>query len=244
MSRAGEWWIIAAAVWLAATGSAAGAYRQITVRDGGTIVGHVRVAGDVAPLPPQPVFKEKAYCGETMPDDRLVIDGAGNLAGAVVHLVDIHAGKAIPNTAVTLENRKCEFVPHVLSATVGQTLEIHNEDPFLHDAHAILGPRTLFNLAILKDRTVRRLLEDPGITHINCNLRHTWMHAYLFVTENPYHDVSANDGLYTLEEVPPGTYRIAVWHELLEGREREVTVAPGREVTVDFALQAVAPGGR
>jgi hypothetical protein len=27
-------------------------------------------------------------------------------------------------------------------------------DPFLHDAHAWLGPQTLFNLAIPRDRTV------------------------------------------------------------------------------------------
>jgi hypothetical protein len=41
--------------------------------------------------------------------------------------------------------------------------------------------------------------------------------------------------------VPPGTYTIAVWHEMLGSRERQVTVAPGETATVDFALQAVAP---
>jgi hypothetical protein len=41
--------------------------------------------------------------------------------------------------------------------------------------------------------------------------------------------------------VPPGVHTIAVWHELLGSRERQVTVAPGETVTVDFALEAVAP---
>ena len=138
-------------------------------------------------------------------------------------------------------HRKCAFVPHVLAASAGQTLEIHNADPFLHDAHALFGPRTLFNLGILKERTVRRALTDTGVTHVNCNLRHTWMHAYLFVTDGPYHAVTDAHGRYAIDDVPPGTYTLAVWHELLGDREREVTVAAEHELLVDFELQAVAP---
>ena len=57
------------------------AYRETLVTDGGTINGYVRVVGDIAPLPPQPVFKEKDYCGETVVDERLVTDPAGGVPG-------------------------------------------------------------------------------------------------------------------------------------------------------------------
>ena len=78
--------------------------------DGGTINGHVRVVGDIAPLPPQPVFKEKDYCGETVVDERLVTDPAGGVAGSVVHLVDVAAGKPIARSdTIRLDNRKCAF---------------------------------------------------------------------------------------------------------------------------------------
>lgn len=222
--------------------AAEAAYRETQVTDGGGIRGHVYVVGEIAPLPPQPVFKEKAYCGKTVVDERLVTDAAGGLSGAVVHLVDVVAGKPVANSdAVRLDNRKCAFVPHVTSASVGQRLEMRNDDPFLHDAHAWLGSRTLFNLAIPQGRTVHQTLTDPGLVHVNCNILHTWMHAYLFVGEHPYHTVTDASGRFALDQVPPGTYTIAVWHELLGGREQKVTVAPGLTTTVDFELQAVAP---
>src|SRR5262249_6294541 len=132
-------------------------------------------------------------------------------------------------------------VPHVAAASVGQVLEMHNEDPFLHDAHALLGPDTLFNLAILKGRTVRRVLDRPGIVLVNCNMRHTWMHGYLFVTDDPYRAVTDDGGRFVLDDVPPGTYTIAVWHEVLGTGRRAVTVPPGGTATVDVTLEAVAP---
>jgi plastocyanin len=227
---------------MTAWGAGAGAYREADVANGGRIVGTVRVASDVAPLPLQPVFKEKEFCGEAVPDDRLMMDAAHNLGGAVVHLAGIEAGKAIARSEpVRLDNRKCAFVPHVVAASVGQTLEMHNEDPFLHDAHAILGPETLFNLAIQRGRTVHHVLEQPGIVHVNCNVRHTWMHAYVFVTDDPYHAVTDRSGRFVLDDVPPGTHAVVVWHELLGTRQHQVTVAPGEAVTVDFELEAVAP---
>lgn len=229
---------LAALLVLAAT--SADGYREVAVTDGGRIIGTVRVRGPIAPLPAQPVYKEKEFCGDDVPDERLVVDEAGALEGAVVHLVRIDAGKPIPRDPVRLDNRKCAFVPHVLVATVGQTLDVRNDDPFLHDAHALLGTDTLFNLAIPKGRTVHHVLEDRGIVHINCNIRHTWMHAYVFVTENPYRTVTDREGRYSLDDVPPGTYTIAVWHEVLGSRERSVTVRGGEAATVYFELEAVA----
>ncbi len=218
------------------------AYREVAVPGGATIVGRVHVSGDVTRLPPQRVFKEQDYCGETTADDRLRLDAQGGVEDAVVFLVGVESGKPVPrSTPVELLNRKCAFVPHVVAASVGQTLTIRNEDPFLHDAHAILGPETLFNLAIPKGRTVHHILDAAGIVHVTCNVRHTWMHAYLFVIEHPYRVVTDASGRFTLDKVPAGTYRIAVWHELLGSRQREVTVADGQDAMVDFELEAVAP---
>lgn len=231
--------VIGSCVW---TRAVLADYREVPVPNGGTISGAVLVAGEVPVLPPQPVYKQLEYCGATVADERLIVAPGGGLQNAVVSLVEVAAGKAVPrDRAVVLDNTKCAFVPHVRSATIGQTLEIHNTDPFLHDAHAWLGTRTLFNVGILPGRTAREPLTEPGLIHINCNVRHTWMHAYVFVADNPYHAVTGGDGRFVIDQVPPGTYTLRVWHELLGGIDRPVTVEGGKTATVDVALPVVAP---
>ncbi|MFQ5665609.1 MAG: carboxypeptidase regulatory-like domain-containing protein [Candidatus Binatia bacterium] len=229
--------ILAAATQVAAQSH----YREIQVTNGGTITGHVRVTGQLPALPAQPVFKHQDRCGKTIPDERLVVGKDGALRNAVVYLENVAAGKAIPRQRpVKLDNVKCAFVPHVLTATAGQMIQIHNSDPFLHDADARLGARTLFNVAVPKGRTVHRPLAYPGLVDINCNVRHTWMHAYLFIGENPYHTVTDAQGRFRLEQVPPGTYTLNVWHELLGSTERDVTVESGKTANVDVTLPASA----
>jgi plastocyanin len=232
-------------VWLCVVAhSATAQYRGEAVSDGGAIAGAVLVAGDIPALQPQPVFKELGFCGSTVPDERLVVGPGGALRYAVVHVLDITTGKPIVrDQPVAFDNVKCAFVPHVLTASVGQTLEIHNADPFMHDAHAWLGTQTLFNVGILPGHTKREPLTEAGLIHINCNVRHTWMHAYLFVADDPYHTVTGPDGRFVLNEVPPGTYKVRVWHELLGSVESPVTVERGKTATVNLALPATAPVG-
>jgi plastocyanin len=228
--------------WLGASGSLAAAdYREEPVVDGGGISGRVLVAGEVPALPPQVVYKQHEVCGTSLPDQRLMVGKGGTLGNAVVEVDWITAGKPIRrDQPVVFDNAKCQFVPHVAAAAVGQTVQFHNSDPFLHDAHAWLGTRTLFNIGILPGHTAGRPLSDAGLVHINCNVRHTWMHAYLFVGENPYAAVTGVDGQFSIDQVPPGTYTVRVWHELFGSLERSVTVQAGKTATVDFALPATA----
>jgi hypothetical protein len=217
-------------------------YRETTVSNGGSVSGRVRLSGEVPSLPPQPVFKHQEVCGSSMPDERLLVGKDGSVQNAVVHLVGIEAGKPIPrDVTAKLDNLKCAFVPHVSSATVGQMLEIRNSDPFLHDAHAQLGSRTLFNVAIPKGRVVRKPLAYAGVVHLNCNVRHTWMHAYLFVAEHPYHAVTDAAGRFKIEAVPPGKYTLAVWHEMLGSSERATTVRVGSTTSLEIELPPAAP---
>jgi len=219
------------------------AYDGGPVADGGTISGRVRVLGEVTTLPPQPVYKHPEECGKSITDERMVVGADGALQNVVVAVEGIERGKPLPTGPVVIDNHHCAFVPHVLTASLGQTLQLVNKDPFLHDAHAWLGDRTLFNLAIPRGRTVRTQLRDAGLIHVNCNVRHTWMHAYLFVATHPYHTVTGADGRFTLTDVPAGTHHLRVWHEMLGSAERDVVVRPGEIAEVDLGLAAVAPSG-
>jgi len=77
------------------------------------------------------------------------------------------------------------------------------------------------------------------------------MFAYVFVVENPYFAVTDKSGAFSIGHVPPGTYKIRMWHEgwlprpAVAGHvaysspvtlEQEVTVSAGDNTQSSFIL--------
>jgi len=62
------------------------------------------------------------------------------------------------------------------------------------------------------------------------------MHCIVLVLENPYFAVTDEDGNYKISDVPPGTYKLKVWHERLPASEREIVVPTNGEIKVNFTL--------
>jgi hypothetical protein len=234
--RERRWWpAIAASTVLAVLAGAAGARGVET----GTVAGTVRVAGPRPQRPPLPVLKSKEVCGETVPDDRLVVGPEGGVRYAVVSVEDVKGGrKAEPDVTLVLDNRECRFVPHVQVAEVGQWLEIHNSDAVLHNADARMGPETIFNVGLPPGRVVRKPLTRPGLISITCDVGHTWMNAFVAVSKDPYHTVTDAYGAWEIRDLPPGHYTLRVWHEELGTEERPFDVTAGQTTTVDVAFPA------
>lgn len=69
------------------------------------------------------------------------------------------------------------------------------------------------------------------------------MNAYVVVTEHPYHAVSDMYGDYEIRDVPPGVYKLKVWHESLGVQETKVEVKAGGVAQADFNLSQ-APGAK
>jgi plastocyanin len=205
----------------------------------GTITGTIRLAGDAPKRPALEVFKHKEVCGESVPDDRLVVGPGGGVRYAVVTLTGVKAGrKPERDQTLVLDNRGCRFEPHVLTAEVGQWLELRNSDPVLHNADARIGQETVFNVALPPGRQVRKPLARPGLMAITCDVRHTWMSAFVDVADHPYHAVTDTYGAYEIRDVPAGTYTLRVWQEELGTREQAVTVKDGATATADVTFAA------
>jgi len=47
---------------------------------------------------------------------------------------------------------------------------------------------------------------------ITCNI-HPWMKGYILPRDNPYTAISAEDGTFTLKNLPVGKLEFQVWHE-------------------------------
>jgi len=211
-------------------------YVEVEVANGGTISGSVKVQGTVPKLLPLQVSKFKDVC-KNVPNESLLVGRDRGVRYAVVTIEGITKGKAVEREAIhELDNRQCRFVPHVQTASVGQFLLLKNSDPILHTAHAFFpNGQPHFNVGLYPGRVSRKSLVTPGVVKILCEV-HPWMGAYVVVTEHPYNAVTDIYGEYEIRDVPPGAYRLKVWHESLGTQEKQVEVKGGTTSKVDFIL--------
>ena len=242
------------------------AYEEVEVEDGGTIRGVVRLVDDVSTAEDFEVTKDHDYCGAKKPSPRLRVGEANEVQNAVVSIEGIARGKGFASDATpSLSQRECEYEPHVLILPVGQQLEIVNNDPILHNVHGYdlrrSRPRSIFNIAqpiqgqriLIKAKRFRA----PGLVLATCDGGHAWMSAYIVVAEHPYYALTDANGEFTLDDVPPGPYRLRLWHEGVAVTEtsfakgkpkryyfeepyeltKDVIVPPNGETTVEFELQ-------
>ncbi len=215
-------------------------YQEVQITNGGTIRGRVLLTGPIPSPGVLAVQKNRTVCGEHMPDESLLVSPDRGIRNVAVVIDDIRAGKAARAGLAVLDNRACAFVPRVQTLVVGQTLELRNSDPILHNAHAYLPSyETLFNLGLPHWRQVRHTLRHTGRISIDCNVLHTWMRAYLIVTEHPYAAVTDTRGRFSLEQVPAGVYTLRLWHERLGELRRLVSVGAKQEVSVRVEYEQI-----
>jgi hypothetical protein len=200
-----------------------------TVRyDGPPVVTELLVANDA-----------RQYCGSTTSVQRSI--NRGGVGNVVVFLegvgpVDMN-GKPIE-----LRNVNCDFQPAVQVAETGAKLTMVNDDPMLHVVQMYrsglrVGEFEVFGAG--HSRTDRRLLQGPGLIDVQCRW-HKWMRSSIWVFDHPYYAVTAADGTFTLSLVPPGTYKISIWHSQLGVQTREITVGAKEVLPLAFVYRGIA----
>jgi hypothetical protein len=208
------------------------AYDAIQVQNGGNIEGVVELEGAA---PADPIITPKSelkYCGTSLPANKYVIKDK-KIANVVVYIEDIKAGGAIPPEAVTLTNKKCAFVPHVAVGFKGNKFIERNDDTIFHNIHTYIGGRTMYNIGLPeKGSSVTKPLKKTGVIEVTCD-SHTWMHGYIYVSDNPYAVVTNEKGEFSLKNIPPGTYTVEAWHEALgKVKVANVKVASGKSSNI------------
>jgi plastocyanin len=126
------------------------------------------------------------------------------------------------------------FSPHILPVLKGSTVDFTNDDSVAHNVFSPPGAATRFNLGLYGAGVKKTVTFDNlGEVPLLCNV-HPEMLGYIIVLQNPYFALTDNAGKYEIKNVPPGTYKLKVWHEKLKETSKEVTVQGGKTVTVDF----------
>lgn len=234
MKKLGVWVLSTALIVVPVSGMAA--YQAGDVKDGGTISGTVKFKG-TAPAPKKlDVSKDKEVCGKTPKTDPSLIVSNGNLANAVVTITDIQKGKKIATQKVKLDQKGCEYQPHVLAFPAGTTVEILNPDGILHNVHSYSKANSPFNQAMPKfKKTLDVKIDKPEVIELKCDV-HGWMHGWLVSAPTPYVAVTDNSGAFKLTDVPAGSYTVEVWHEKLGKSTQKVSVKAKEDAKVNFEM--------
>ena len=213
-------------------------YQVVDIRNGGAIEGKVVFEGS-APTRKIIPTKDKEVCGGVREEVPIVVGPDKGVHGAVVYLKRVKKGKAWPDSALKtpeLNNEKCRFVPNVQVVRRGP-IEIVNSDPILHNTHAFYGRRTAFNVALPNQgQRIKQSLRRPGTVRVECDAHH-WMLGWIYVVANPYYAITAEDGTFTVTDIPPGDYTLVATHGYTRAIEIPVTVKANEAARVSIELK-------
>ena len=219
------------------------------------------------------IFPDPEYCGRISNGNgwRLLrdflVNEQGEVRNVVVLLEGVTEGKPFSLSVPRVEARDCRFLPFTTVVRSGHGIEVVNMDPVMHDIQAYetstaMGTRVLFNSPLSFNRRHHR--GDLHATHdhrpgeslvrqfqlskkrrtfvMQCGF-HAYMQSWAIAVDNPYYVLTDENGWFSLEDVPPGTYDLRAWHPgIKQVVKQQVTIEPGENLTVDFQLPS--PGRR
>ena len=214
-------------------------------------------------------FPDPQYCGRIsngrgwrLLHDFVVGPNAG-LKDAIVLLEGVEAGKPFEVSVPLIEARDCMFQPFVTIVRNGHAVEVINMDPVMHDIQGYetsleAGARVLFNTPLVMNHQHNRgdlhaihnhapgkslvgpvyLNKGRRTFYMQCGF-HAYMESWAMAVNNPYYALTDENGKFTLEQVPPGTYQLVVWHpQTGPGLSRMVTVRADGRLTEQLSLPA------
>jgi plastocyanin len=206
-----------------------------------TIMGTVKFSG-TAPKPVKIDMSMDPACSmsaeDNMSEQYVVNDGKlGN-----VYLY-IKAGAQAANISssytVTLDQKGCKYMPHVVAIQQGGSIIFKNSDPTMHNVH-IVAPGDSGALDVsqgpMGQPQSQQFVKPVVMMPVRCN-NHPWMSAYINVAPTPYFAVTGKDGKFKIEGLPPGTYTLAAVHEKLGEQDVQVTVGAKATQKEDFTFQ-------
>jgi plastocyanin len=194
-------------------------YTTKVVTDGGNIKGTVYFRGTLQNFDRLIVSQDDKICGTSRPSPRLATGINQGVSDAIIYIEGISSGKPFPTERIyLLDQRNCEYQPHVMIVPAGKNIEIVNSDAILHNVHSYetgSDPKTVFNIAqpVKGVKTSTRPLVKPGLLFATCDAGHPWMSAYIMVAPHPYYTITDKNGKFRLDNILPGMYTLHVWHE-------------------------------
>ena len=162
----------------------------------------------------------------------------------VVVMLHPAAGARLPpaNGRAAMDQRGLVFIPHVLAVQKGTTVTFLNNDTDLHNVNFLDEEtgRTLDIGTWASGVGVDHRFLASGTTIVLCKL-HLEMAAYVVVSDSPWFttvqiDPGRGSAPFSIANVPPGEYRLTVWHKKLRPLAPPERIIVPQAGTVDVPL--------
>jgi len=119
----------------------------------------------------------------------------------------------IPAKPVVLDQKGCQYIPHVFGVMAGQPLEIVNSSKINEVPHGIPERNEEFSFTLARKGMKKRVvLTEPEAFKILCDV-HPWETAWCHVMEHPFYATTDEFGRFMIRGLRPGEYEIEFWHE-------------------------------
>jgi len=210
------------------------------VADAATVAGVVKFEG-AAPKMPTLQMSADPYCAgqhsAAVPDEEVVVGAGGELANVIVYVKN-GPSTPVPSQPAVLDQKGCQYIPHVTAVQAGQQIQIKNSDQTLHNVHAMPKVNSQFNEGQPVPMATNKKFDkvEPTPFRIKCDV-HGWMKSYMAVLPSSYHSVSQTNGTFSIGNLPPGNYTLVAWHEKYGAQEQQVTVAAKEQKQVTFTFK-------
>ena len=203
-----------------------------------TVSGTVTFGG-TAPKPQKIDMSQDAGCKGNNMAETIVAD-SGKLANVFVYVKDGLGDRTfdVPKESVTLDQKGCQYHPHVLGVMAGQNIEIKNDDPTTHNIHPTPKDNREWNESQPPNASAleKSFAREEIMLPVKCN-QHPWMKMYMNVVKSPFYAVTGADGKFEIKGLPPGDYTLAFVQEKLGEQDQKVTLAAKDSKTVDMAFK-------
>ncbi len=208
----------------------------------GSVTGKVNFTG-TAPENEQLSMAADPVCSslhsEPVLAETVLVNPNNTLKNVFVYVKQGLEGKTFPapGTPVSIDQKGCQYHPHVFGIQVGQPLEILNSDSTLHNIHALAEKTPQFNLGMpIQGMKLKKKFDKSEImVKMKCDV-HPWMNAYIGVLDHPYYSTTGDEGTFELKDLPAGDYVIEAWHEKYGTQTQNVTVAEGTPAQIEFTF--------
>jgi hypothetical protein len=212
----------------------------------GRVEGIVRYEGELPPNLSVPMTGARAadcMAARGVYELSVVRGPEGGLANVFVSIEGIPAeerGDSPPAVTRTVVIDGCVVKPYVMDATVGDTLEVRNEDEHVYLCTLAGGPEAILKQGALPGQATSFGLSRAEGRRLDCTTDHPWLRGHVLVARHPYHAVTTASGRFVIENVPAGRHRVAAWHPTQRQASADVVVPEGGVGRAEIVFHARA----